>query len=222
MEAQTAMRVFRQSVCRKREADAPRAMSSQPGNKNDLDGNAPDTHPTALLLVDVINDFEFPGGDKLLDVAMRVAPQLKELKRRARLAGVPVIYANDNFGRWRSKFEDLLERCAEQGRKSRPFVEQIAPDSQDYAVLKPKHSAFYQTPLDVLLKNLGTRRLIVAGFCTNSCVQFTANDAYMRDLEILVPSDCAASQQPEDHESALRHMKTVIKANISPAAQLDF
>ena len=126
----------------------------------------------------MINDFEFPGGDELLASALRIAPRIRDLTRRARAAGVPVIYANDNFGRWRSDFEQLLQRCTASGSPSLAFVQQIAPEANDYVVLKPKHSAFYQTPLDVLLKHLGTERLILAEFCTNSCILFTAQDAY--------------------------------------------
>jgi nicotinamidase-related amidase len=197
-------------------------MSSQAGKQDDLDGSAPDKHRSALLLVDVISDFEFPGGDQLLSGALKIAPCIAGLIRRARAAKVPVIYANDNFGRWQSNFEQLLQRCTAPTRASRSFVEQVAPTAHDYVVLKPKHSAFYQTPLDVLLKHLGTERLILAGFCTNSCILFTAHDAYMRDLEIFVPSDCVASQTDEDHRIALEQMKVVIKANIRPASQLKF
>lgn len=197
-------------------------MSSQPGKQDDLNGNAPDTHRSALLLVDVINTFEFPGGDELLAAALRTAPCIKALKRRAREMGVPVIYANDNFGRWRSNIEQLVQRCTEPACRSRAFVEQIAPEADDYVVLKPKHSAFYQTPLDLLLKHLGTERLILAGFSTNSCILFTAHDAYMRDLKLFVPSDCVASQNPEDHEVALEQMRVVMKAHISPSREIEF
>jgi nicotinamidase-related amidase len=197
-------------------------MSSQPGKQDDLDGSAPDNHITALLLVDVINDFEFPGGDQLLARALKIAPCLKHLAQRARAAHVPVIYANDNFGRWQSNFEQLLERCKSPQRQSRSFVEQVAPERNDYIILKPKNSAFYQTPLDILLKHLGTKRLVIGGLCTNSCVLFTAQDAYMRDLDLFVPCDCVASQCEEDHQNALLQMKTVTKANISSSSSLAF
>jgi nicotinamidase-related amidase len=166
-------------------------MSSQPEKQDDLDGSVPDTHATALLLVDVINDFDFPGGDQLLTQAVRIAAALTDLTRRARAAHVPVIYANDNFGRWQSNFEQLLKRCTAPEQRSRSFVEQIAPERNDYIVLKPKKSAFYQTPLDILLKHLATKKLIVAGLCTNSCVLFTAQDAYMRYLASTITFDHA-------------------------------
>ena len=197
-------------------------MSSQPGKPDDLDGSVPDTHPITLLLIDVINDFDFPGGDQLLASALEIAPCIRDLIRRARSARVPVLYANDNFGRWQSNFDQLLRRCLEPGRSGSRFVAQIVPETDDYIVLKPKHSAFYQTPLDVLLKHLGTERLILAGFCTNSCILFTAHDAYMRDLEVFVPPDCTAAHTKEDHTVALEQMKVVIKARICPSGELEF
>ena len=186
-----------------------------------MDGSAPDTNMAALLLIDVINDFEFPGGEQLLERALPIAPRIRELKKRARQAKIPAIYVNDNFGRWQSSFEQLLEHCVQPEVRGRPFVQQLAPDPDDYFVLKPKHSAFYQTPLDVLLKHLGTKRLIVTGLCTNSCVLFTAHDAYMRDLELYVPSDCAAAGTPDDHCYALEQMRAVMKADTSLSTELD-
>ena len=188
---------------------------------SDLHGNAPDTNEAALLLVDVINDFEFPGGDKLLENALPVAARIAALKGRARAEDIPVVYVNDNFGRWRSSFHDVLVHSLEPGVRGRPFVEQLKPDADDYFVLKPKNSAFYQTPLDILLKHLGTRRLIVAGLCTNSCVLFSANDAYLRDLELFIPEDCSAAFSSEEHRSAMAHMQSTLKADTTPSPRLD-
>src|SRR4051812_49599304 len=121
----------------------------------DLHGSAPDTSAVAVLLVDVINPLDFPEADDLLKTALPVADRLAELKRRARQAGVPVVYANDNFGRWRSDLSAVVERCP--AGKGRPLAERLRPDVEDYVVLKPKHSAFYATALDTLLRYLGTR-----------------------------------------------------------------
>jgi nicotinamidase-related amidase len=195
---------------------------SQSDPQDSLNGKGADGNAIALLLVDLISEFEFPGGDQLLREAFRIAPALKELKRRAKGAGVPIVYANDNFGRWQSSFQQLLSRCLSPNCQSRSFVEQFAPECDDYVVLKPKHSAFFQTPLDILLKHLGTRKLVLAGFCTNSCILFTAQDAYMRDLELIIPADCVASYTIEDHETALQQMKMVTKADVSPSALVQF
>jgi nicotinamidase-related amidase len=188
---------------------------------DDLHGNVPDSHPVALLLVDVINPLDFPEADDFLRHALPAARKIAALKRRATEAGVPVVYANDNFGRWRSDLSTVVARCLEPGCKGRPLCEALRPGEQDYFVLKPKHSAFYSTTLDILLRALKTRALVICGFAANICVLFTANDAYMRDLQVLVPSDCVASNTAEQNEAALAQMATVLKADVSPSANVD-
>lgn len=195
-------------------------MTTQPGNQHDLHGSAPDTHETALLLIDVVNDFEFPRGEELFLQALPIAPRIAALKRRARAAGIPAVYINDNFGRWQSKFSDIVKHTLEDNVRGRPFVEQLVPGPCDYFVLKPKHSAFYQTPLEVLLKHFGTRRLILTGVSTNSCILFTANDAYMRDLDLAVPADCVAACNAQEHNFAMDQMKNMLKADTRPAAEI--
>lgn len=192
------------------------------GKQTDLNGSAPDNSPVALLLIDVINHFEFPRGEELLRCALPIAPRIAELKRKARVAGVPVIYVNDNFGRWRSSLHRLLEHCLEDSVRGKVFVEQLKPDEQDYFVLKPKHSGFYQTPLELLLKHLGAKVLVITGLSTNSCVLFTASDAYMRDLEVVVPPDCVASCTEGEQNSALKEMEEMLKARLVPSEELDF
>ncbi len=197
-------------------------MTTQPGKQNDLHGSAPDTQETALLLIDVINDFEFPRGDELFQQALPLAPRIAELKRRAREAGIPAIYVNDNFGRWQSKFAEIVKHCLRDDVRGRPFVEQLVPDDRDYFVLKPKHSAFYQTPLELLLKHLGAQHLILTGVSTNSCVLFTANDAYMRDMELIVPQDCVAACNAQEHEFAMEQIKNMLKADVRKSSEIDF
>lgn len=186
----------------------------------DLHGSAPDTSPAALLLIDVINDFQFPEWELLLKHALPTAANLARLKKRLKKAGIPAIYVNDNFGRWQSNFQAILEHCLEDGAHGREFVSQLVPDDDDYFVLKPKHSAFFSTTLDTLLKYLGARRLIITGVATNICVLFTANDAYMRDFEIHVPSDCAAANTVKDHDWSLAEMEKILKADIRPSPRL--
>ena len=193
-----------------------------PGTSETLHGSAPDTCPVALLLVDVINPTDFPEADQLLRHAVPAAERLAELKRRALKAGVPVVYANDNFGRWRSDLSAVVERCREPGCKGAPLVELLHPGKEDYFVLKPKHSAFFSTTLDTLLKYLGTRTLVLGGFAADICVLFTANDAYMRDLRIVVPADGVASNEAGDRDAALALMRRVLKASTPPAAAIDY
>jgi nicotinamidase-related amidase len=145
-----------------------------PEKNVDLHGSAPDKHKFALLLIDVINDFDFPEGDQLLKHARPMARILLRLKRRAQKAGVPVIYINDNFGRWKSYFRRTVDYCARHGR-GRDIVKLLRPEEDDYFVLKPKHSGFFSTTLETLLRYLETQTLILTGIAGNFCVLFTAN-----------------------------------------------
>ena len=196
-------------------------MKPQAGKQHDLHGSAPDNHHTALLLIDLINDFEFPRGDELFEQTLPIAPRVAALKKRATEAGIPVVYVNDNLGRWRSNFEQIVKHCTGAGVRGKPLVEQLLPGPCDYFVLKPKHSGFYETPLELLLKHLGTQRLILTGVSTNSCVLFTANDAYMRDLELIVPEDCVAACNQQEHRFAMEQMKNMLKADIRPSTGID-
>jgi nicotinamidase-related amidase len=189
---------------------------------DDLHGNAPDAHPVALLIVDVINPCDFPEADDFLRQALPAARNIAALKGRAIAAGVPVVYANDNFGRWRSDLAAVVERCLAPGCKGRPLCEALRPVATDYFVLKPKHSAFYSTTLDLLLRAFRTEALVVCGFAANICVLFTANDAYLRDLRLLVPADCVASNTREETEAALAQMAKVLKADVGPSEDIEF
>ena len=124
-----------------------------PSKNIDLHGSAPDKHQIALLLIDVINDFDFPEADQLLSYARPRARNLLDLKRRAQKAGVPIIYVNDNFGRWKSDFRRTVDHCEQRGR-GRDVVRLLRPEESDYFVLKPKHSGFFSTTLETLLRYL--------------------------------------------------------------------
>lgn len=189
-------------------------MPARPDRNSELHGNVADHSPTALLLIDVINAFDFPGAEQLLAQAIPVADEIHRLRLAASAKGIPVIYANDNFGRWRSTFETLIDYCS--SKPGGTIVKKLAPRKNDYFVLKPKNSAFYETTLDLVLAHIGVKRLILVGWLGNNCVFFSANDAYMRDYKIVVPTDCTASIDPRDNEIALRQMKQTLKAEIAP------
>jgi nicotinamidase-related amidase len=191
-----------------------------PEKNQDLHGMVPDAAPVALLLVDVINAMEFEGGERLAGSALPAAGRLAELRRRAKALGIPVIYANDNFGIWRSDFREVVEHALGDV-PGRPVAELLRPDHDDYFVLKPKHSAFYATTLDLLLKYLGTRRLVMGGFSGDVCVLFTAGDAYMRDLHVHVPSDCVASVSDDENRRALAYMRRVLDVRTAPSTAID-
>ena len=188
-----------------------------PARNEDLHGNAPDQSDVAVVLIDVINDLEFEGGDRLLRDAVLMARHVAALAARARRAGIPVIYANDNFGRWRSDFRALLDRVLGTDVRGRPIAELLRPEPEDYIVLKTKHSAFYCTTLDLLLRYLGTRTLVLGGLTGDRCVLFTASDAYMRDFRLLVPSDGVASIDRGANRRALAQMRELFGADVRPS-----
>src|SRR5256714_11542154 len=148
---------------------------------------------TALFLIDVINDLDFNDSGALVAQAESMAGRLSALKRRATAAGIPCVYVNDNFGRWRSDFRQTVAHCTARSSPGRRVSQRLKPTSHDYFVLKPKHSGFFDTTLDTLLETLRIRRVILTGIAGNICVLFTANDAYMRDLKIFAPADCIVS-----------------------------
>jgi nicotinamidase-related amidase len=192
-----------------------------PAKNHDLHGNAPDTATVALLLIDVINDLEFIGGEDLLAFALPMATRIAALKQRAKRARIPVVYVNDNFGKWQSDLQKLVRHCLEDGVRGEPVVRLLQPDDEDYFVLKPKASGFYCTTLELLLEYLHVSTLILTGMAGNICVQFTANDAYLRDFQLFIPADCVASRTREENNVALTQMQRLLRADISESLVLD-
>jgi len=187
----------------------------------DLHGNAPDNSLIALLLIDVINDFEFEGAEPIFKHALPAAKKIAALKNRTGKAGVPAIYVNDNFGKWRSDFRNLVAHCVDDDTRGRPIVELLKPGPEDYFVLKPKQSGFYSTTLDLLLHHLGARTLIMSGFTGDICVLFTAIDAHLRDYNLMVPRDCVVSQDDKENERILEYMERVLEADIRASTEID-
>jgi len=192
-----------------------------PARNKDLHGMVPDKSDVALILLDVINDMNFEDSDLLLPHALEAACRIAALKERCREAGIPAVYVNDNFGRWRSDFQSLIDHCLDASCPGSEVVKLLLPEEDDYFIIKPKHSGFFSTTLDVLLNYLGVKTLILTGFAGDICVLFTANDAYMRDFHLAVPSDCIASNCPESNERAIRQMHRVLKANVTASTELD-
>lgn len=192
-----------------------------PRDEKALHHEKSDESKVALLLIDVINPLEFEGAENLLKRALPVAEAIADLKSRAKRSGVPVVYVNDNFGRWQSDFTRVVEYCLNDtpGKK---MVELLRPDEDDYFVLKPKHSGFFLTSLYTLLRDLGVETIILCGVATDICVLFTANDAYMQDFKLIVPPDGVAAEREDYGDEALRIMERVLKADLRPAAEIDF
>lgn len=166
----------------------------------------------ALLIIDMINDFQFKHGPILSKQAVTISHNIMKLKHKMKRNGHPIIYINDHYSLWQADFVKIAETC--KNPLSEKIIDLIYPDKDDYFLLKPKHSAFYETALNTLLKTLDIRNLIITGIAGNICVLFTANDAYMRDYNLIIPSDCCASNNEEDNKYALVMMKNILKASI--------
>ncbi len=199
------------------------ASCSHEGQQDASDGSTDaDGEPSCVLIIDMINPFTFPGATQMFPAVLHVAEHIKQLKRRAQTAGVPTVYVNDHFGQWQRDLRTLVETYLEDGCLGRRVIEALMPDHDDYFVLKPKHSGFLATPLELLLRFLGVRRLIVTGIAGNHGVLYTAADAYMRDFAISAPHDCIASVDRRSNEYALDQMRTTLKADVRPATELQF
>ncbi|HUQ03358.1 MAG TPA: isochorismatase family cysteine hydrolase [Kofleriaceae bacterium] len=188
----------------------------------DLHGAVSHRSPVVLLLVDVINAMAYPGSERLVRHAMPAAQEIARLRARAHAARVPVVYANDNFGRWRSDFSATVRHAQDTRSPGHEIATLLQPDEQDYFVLKPKHSAFFGTSLDLLITYLGARRIVLAGFAGDICIRFTAQDAFLRDHELIVPRDAVASEDVRSNSAALAFMRERLKARTPPAARVSF
>jgi|SRR6218665_191040 len=175
---------------------------------------------TALLIIDVINDLEFPGGEHVLPWALRMVERLGPFADQMREARVPVIYVNDNFDHWRSQFGDLYKHCTRKGARGRDVARALKPKPEDYFILKPKHSAFFATSLVPLLEHLGTKKLLMAGIATNLCVFFSAHDAHMHEYKITVLSDCCAAESDTDHDIALEQLERFLHVRVCRADEV--
>jgi len=191
------------------------AMRLQPQQR--FEGSEAGPSPCALLLVDWINPLDHDGAEALAPPALAAARATARLKSRLVSMGVQCIYANDNYGLWRSDFRELVANCRQRGGASAAIADLLAPRSNDMVVVKPRHSAFYETPLQLLLQQLEVREIVLAGLASEWCVLFTAMDAYERGYSVWVPQDCMASESREQHLSAVRYMRDVLRVKVDAA-----
>ena len=172
---------------------------------------------TALLIVDMINPFDFEGADALLTPALRAAKKILALRDRFDRVKAPVVYVNDNFMHWQGEFRDLLASCSADGAPGKPIADLLQPGPQHYYVLKPKHSGFEHTALEVLLAKLRVRQLAITGIATDACVLVTAQDAHSREFALWLPADCTAAQTPQRKRRALQLAQDTLHARLGPA-----
>ncbi|MBC9713989.1 cysteine hydrolase [Streptomyces sp. TRM66268-LWL] len=175
---------------------------------------------TALVVIDMINTYDHEDADLLLPSAREALPAVIRLLDAARAAGVPVIYANDNFGQWRSHHGEIL-RTALAGPHA-DLVDPIRPDEDSLFVVKARHSVFFETPLSYLLSQLGVRHLVLCGQVTEQCVLYSALDAHIRHLDVTVALDAVAHIQADLAQAALRMMERNMGADVRPVDEIRF
>lgn len=177
---------------------------------------------TALLILDMVSEFRYPDGKRIVRSARKVAPNIARLRERAHSADIPVIYVNDTAGKWESDPKAYIHRCVKPSSRGREIAELLAPSPEDYFMFKPRHSAFFGTPLDTLLKRLRIKRLVATGLTSHQCVLFTAMDAHVREYELVIPSDCIAAGAADDTKHALYIFSHALMAKVSGSRRLRF
>jgi nicotinamidase-related amidase len=197
-------------------------MKAEPKRKpalklGDVDHPLPRSR-TALLLVDFINPLRFVGAEDLAPPALEAARATAAFKQRLAADGVPALYANDNYGQWRSEFSQLLRHCRRLKGEAGQIARLLKPAPADLALLKPRHSAFLGTPLELLLSQMQVRRLIIVGLAADICIQLTAMDAHLRGYRMWIPADCTAAESPAAKQAALDYMQRILRADIRPSA----
>lgn len=174
-----------------------------------------------LLLVDVINPFDFPTAAALLPSAVQAAQKIARLKTRLCARGVAAIYANDNYGTWHSEFSDILATCRQLPGDRGAIAQLLAPAPQDLVILKPQYSAFHSTPLLHLLQRMQTRKLTIVGFAADMCLLLSATDARMSGYSVWAPQDCTAAESALRHREAMRQLREVFKCSTRRAYRQD-
>jgi nicotinamidase-related amidase len=173
---------------------------------------------TALLILDMVNPFDYEGGDAMAADAERVLPRIVSLRRRFVRAGAPVIFVNDNFSHWLDDLGQLVTICRTRPGPSARIATALAPGPGEFRILKPKHSGFLATPLEILLRDLGATRLVLCGLAADACVLATAQDAKMRDYEIWIPSDAVAAMSPARRKTALQIFRGTMQVSTRSSA----
>jgi len=191
---------------------ATAAEDSRMERRTGLQPRKPGRGRAAVLVLDVISDFEFPDGTRVRRALTAHAPAIRRFLARARSSAVPVIYLNDNIGTWRSDAPALIARCTDARRAGCRLVRSLLPEEKDSIVLKPRHSGFFGTPLVALLEHERVDAVVILGVSAESCVWMTACDAHTRGLKLIVPVDTMAGASTRDLRATVQSLHRVLGA----------
>jgi nicotinamidase-related amidase len=171
---------------------------------------------TALIVVDMLNTYEHEDAEPLKRSVREVLPTIAELIERGHERDdVELVYVNDLYGHWNAGRAELVERVLDG--PSPDLVEPVVPPEDALFVVKARHSIFYQTPLEYMLGQQGLSRLILIGQVTEQCILYSALDAYVRHLDVVVPRDAVAHIHEDLADAALRMMEVNMRAELVAA-----
>jgi nicotinamidase-related amidase len=171
---------------------------------------------TALIVVDMLNAYEHDDADALKRSVREVLPTIADLVERADgHDDVDLVYVNDVYGHWNAGRAELVERVL--ASPARDLVEPIVPPENAIFIVKARHSIFYQTPVEYMLRQEGVRKIILVGQVTEQCILYSALDAYIRHMEVVVPRDAVAHIHPDLADAALRMMEVNMRAEVVAA-----
>lgn len=174
---------------------------------------------TALLILDMLSEYRFEGAEAVLRRLRGAAAAIARLKQRLN-GKVAVVYVNDTGGKWESDQAEFVARCCSDKAKGSHVSRLVAPAAGDYFIFKPRHSGFYGTPLLALLTQLKVRRVILTGMTAHQCVLFTAVDAFVREFELIVPSDCLGGGTAEETRHAIFIYERALQARVVVSSSL--
>ncbi|KQL39088.1 hypothetical protein AN960_11420 [Bacillus sp. FJAT-25509] len=181
--------------------------------------NQKDKQLPALLIVDLINSFTFKHGSVLAEKSIHMVPKINYIRDIFKNKKLPTIYVNDHYKIENPTQKKLIKHCLNP--LSYDLIKQIQPNEEDYFIFKPNYSGFYLTSLDELLKKLKITHLVIVGVAGNRCVLFTANDAFMRDYNLIIPQDAISSVTDYDEKVAIYMMKDILNATLIQTQEIE-
>ena len=165
----------------------------------------------AILVVDMLNDFV--TGALACERGKAIVPATSKLLDAAREAGVPVIFCNDAHIAGIDRELKLWGDHAIAGTKGAEVIPELKLSNKDFVVPKRRYSGFFQTDLDILLKELGVKTVIMTGLHAHMCVRHTSADAYCLGYDVVVAKEATDSFTEEDYISGLAYLKTCYGAD---------
>src|SRR4051812_24427778 len=175
---------------------------------------------TALIVVDMVQTYDFEDAEHLVENVERIVEPLTQLIQRAKREADHLIYVNDNFGDWHSERQRLVDEAL-AGEHAK-LVEAIKPDDDATFIVKARHSIFYGTPLDYMLDSEHIERIVLTGQVTEQCILYSALDAHVRSRPTVVPRDCVAHIYPDLADAALKMMQRNMQADVVDSGDIEF